>query len=73
VDWIVLAQDKNRWRAFVNSVLNLRVSYNTGKLLSSCTTEGFSSRPELHGVSKLVRLNILERKSETLHISGRIV
>jgi hypothetical protein len=25
VDWIVLAQDKNRWRAFVNSVLNLRV------------------------------------------------
>jgi hypothetical protein len=25
VDWIGLAQDKNRWRAFVNSVLNLRV------------------------------------------------
>jgi hypothetical protein len=25
VDWIGLAQDKNRWRAFVNSLLNLRV------------------------------------------------
>jgi hypothetical protein len=25
VDWIGLAQDKNRWRALVNSVLNLRV------------------------------------------------
>jgi hypothetical protein len=25
VDWIGLAQDKNRWRVFVNSVLNLRV------------------------------------------------
>jgi hypothetical protein len=25
VDWIDLAQDKNRWRALVNSVLNLRV------------------------------------------------
>jgi hypothetical protein len=25
VDWIVLAQDRNRWRAVVNSVLNLRV------------------------------------------------
>jgi hypothetical protein len=25
VDWIVLAQDRNRWRALVNSVLNLRV------------------------------------------------
>jgi hypothetical protein len=24
-DWIVLAQDMERWRALVNSVLNLRV------------------------------------------------
>jgi hypothetical protein len=25
VDWIDLAQDRNRWRALVNSVLNLRI------------------------------------------------
>jgi hypothetical protein len=25
VDWISLAQDRNRWRALVDSVLNLRV------------------------------------------------
>jgi hypothetical protein len=25
LDWINLAEDRNRWRAFVNSVLNLRV------------------------------------------------
>jgi hypothetical protein len=25
VDWSVLAEDGNRWRALVNSVLNLRV------------------------------------------------
>jgi hypothetical protein len=25
LDWIGLAQDRNRWRAVVNSVLNLRV------------------------------------------------
>jgi hypothetical protein len=24
-DWIGLAQDRNRWRALVNSVMNLRV------------------------------------------------
>jgi hypothetical protein len=25
VDWIGLPQDRNRWRALVNSVLNLRI------------------------------------------------
>jgi hypothetical protein len=25
VDWIVLAQDRDRWRALVNSIMNLRV------------------------------------------------
>jgi hypothetical protein len=33
VDWIGLAQDRNRWRALVNSILNLRVPWNAGKLL----------------------------------------
>jgi hypothetical protein len=30
VDWIGLAQDRHRWRAVVNLVMNLQVPYNAG-------------------------------------------
>jgi hypothetical protein len=43
VDWIGLAQDRNTSRALVNSVLNLQVSYNAGKLLSVQPTRNLSS------------------------------
>jgi pyruvoyl-dependent arginine decarboxylase (PvlArgDC) len=48
VDWIDLAQDRYQWGAVVNTVMSLRVPKNAGKLLSSCTTGGFSRRAELH-------------------------
>jgi hypothetical protein len=34
MDWITLTQDKEKWRAIVNAVMNLRFPDNAGKLSS---------------------------------------
>jgi hypothetical protein len=51
MDWIGLAQEGNRWRAPVNSVLNLRVPSNAGKRSSGLTTGDFSSNAQLHRIN----------------------
>jgi hypothetical protein len=45
--WIDLAQDRDQWRALVNTVMNLWVLQKAGKFLSGCTIGSFSRRAQL--------------------------
>ena len=59
MDWIGLAQDRNRWRTLVSAVMNLQIPWNAGNFLTSCKPLIFSRRTLHHGVSKKIFLCLL--------------
>ena len=52
IDWIDLAQDRDKWQARVNEVMALWVPQNLGNFLTGLEPVRFSRRTLLRGVRK---------------------
>jgi hypothetical protein len=52
MDWIDVAQDRDRWRALLNAAVNLRVPLHAENFLTSWELNGYSRRTLLHAVSE---------------------
>jgi hypothetical protein len=51
MEWIELAKYRDRWRALVSAVMNLRVPWNAGNFLTSWVPVSVSRRTVLHAVT----------------------
>jgi len=49
MDWIELAQDRDRWLVLVNAAMDCRIARNAGNFLTSSGPVNFSNRALPHG------------------------
>ena len=54
MDWIDLAQNLDRWRAVVNAIVNLRLTWNEENFLSSWGPVSFWGRTLFPGINLLI-------------------
>jgi hypothetical protein len=62
MDWIHLAKDMDQWRALVNMVMNILVSKNVAKFLTSNIAGSLSKRAHLQ------ELFVVSLDTNLLHI-----
>jgi hypothetical protein len=60
VDWVGLAEDRDKWRGHLNAVMNLRV--HAGNFSGGCTTCGLSTTAQRH--SELVSSTMVMNPAE---------
>jgi len=70
IDWIGLAQDRDRWWTLVSAVMNLRVPWNVGNFLSSCKPVICSGRTLHHGVSKYLLTDHISATFDMMESDG---
>jgi hypothetical protein len=58
VDWIDLAQDRDKCRSLVNAVMNPQFPYTVAELSSGYRTCGFSCSAQLHKVNQSVNRSV---------------